>query len=266
MKPLMLFVLVLAIPLLAQAQKNGLILDDEAYEAAVLMDKDSTRGKIPRTINLRKYCPIPGDQQDLPSCVAWALANAMTLQKARADKVSDAQMINERKFSVAYIYNQIKYKGDCDLGASFAAGIKLLKTKGNCPENLLPYSTNCNPTPNQSHHQKAYPNRIAGYRKVFSGGASKDEKIDNILDALAAKRPVLIGMKVPYDFRSRIPPLRSAWKAEDPHAMLIVGYSEITETFLIMNSYGSNWGDNGFFRMDWDTLGEQVRYAYVLSL
>ena len=33
------------------------------------------------------------------------------------------------------------------------------------------------------------------------------------------------------------------------HAVLIVGYDDETDTFDILNSHGSDWGDNGYFRL-----------------
>ena len=40
------------------------------------------------------------------------------------------------------------------------------------------------------------------------------------------------------------------------HAVLIVGYDDETESFDILNSHGSKFADNGYFRM---------KYEYALS-
>lgn len=247
---------------LAVAQKNGLIPDDEAYEQAPLVEKDPDRGKIPPRVDLRPYCPAPGDQGSLPSCAAWALANAMTIQRGLARKQTDPREIERMRFSVAYIYNQV---GDCYRGASFSSGLELLKQKGNCLAALLAYSEDCTPLPGEHHHARAFPNRIQNFWKVFDSGADADEKIDNILDELARYRPVLVGLKVPFDFRANIPQMRGPWPAEDWHAMLVVGYDEYYKTFTLMNSYGPEWGNKGFFEMDWDTMGEVVRYGWVMA-
>lgn len=266
MKPIVLIALICSFSLLS-AQTNGLILEDEAYEATAIAEiiDDSIRGKLPLVVDLRPFCPKAGDQGDLPSCVAWALANALTIQKAQKEGVEAPAQVDKMRFSVAYIYNQIKYKGYCNLGASFTVGLELLKYKGDCPAVFLPYSQDCDPMPNYRHHNKAYPYRIKAYHKVFERHASKNEKIDNILDALALNHPVLIAMNVPFDFRTNIPALYTPWLAEDPHAMVIVGYDDRYETFTILNSYGPDWGDNGFFEIDWDTLGKWVRYGFVIE-
>ena len=40
------------------------------------------------------------------------------------------------------------------------------------------------------------------------------------------------------------------------HAVLAVGYNDEKEYFIIRNSWGSNWGDNGYFYMP---------YKYILN-
>ena len=40
------------------------------------------------------------------------------------------------------------------------------------------------------------------------------------------------------------------------HAVLIAGYDDATSRFLVRNSWGENWGNNGYFTMP---------YAYVTN-
>lgn len=267
MKPLYLTLLFIVAAASANGQRNGLILDDEAYETVPLTEPLSSeeRGGLPKVVDLKPYCLTPGDQGRLPSCVAWSLANALTIQKAKKQGFSKRQA-DQMRFSVAYIYNQINHKGLCDMGATFTAGLNLLKNKGICPAAMLPYDEDCNPVPTRQHHQQAKAHRINGYRRLFAKSASKDAKINRILEELAGGRPVVIGMKVPYNFRENIPAAFSPWPVKDWHAMVVVGYNDPYNSFTLMNSYGPGWGDGGFFRMDWDTLGEVVWYGYVLGL
>ncbi|MCO6488478.1 MAG: C1 family peptidase [Phaeodactylibacter sp.] len=246
-----------------RAMGQGVILDDEAYEQTPLVEKAPDRGRIPTAVDLRLYCPLPGDQGGLPSCAAWSLANAMTIQKAFAEEKTDPGEIEKMRFSVAYIYNQV---GDCYRGATFPDCLELLQQKGDCPAALLPYSQDCAPIPESRHHARARANRIKGYRKVFSLSANMDEKIENILDEVGSYRPVIVVCKVPHNFRNNIPNVRAPWPTEELHAMVVAGYNEYAETFILMNSYGPGWGDQGFFEMDWETLGKAARYGYVLEM
>lgn len=268
MKPILLVILML-VTSSALAQSNGLILDDEAYKQAILADTitDSTRGGgLPDEVDLRRYCPIAGDQGDLPSCVAWSLANALTIHQAKKQGITNQEAIHQIRFSVAYIYNQINYKGLCDMGATMTSGLNLLKEKGDCPAYALPYTEQCIPKPNSQHNKKAEKYKIKGKRKLFSQSASVDTKINRILDELSVGHPVVIAMNVPYNFRSYIPAPYTPWPGDEPHAMLVVGYNDQYNFFTVMNSYGPHWGDDGFFHLDWNTLGQQVIYGYVLIL
>ena len=263
MKFLIAPLLLLCTPLLL-AQKSGLILDDQAYEQTPLVEKPDERGNLRTKVDLRPYCPKPGDQGGLPSCVAWTLANALTIKKTIKQRQKDPEEIEKMRYSVSYIYNQIAYQGDCEGGATFTDGFELLRTRGDCPATSLTYSLDCNPNPEIQHHTEAFPHRIQEHRRLFSLDADKDEKIDNILDELNRFRPVLVGVNIPLDFRFNIPQPKAEWSAAEGHAMVVVGYNEYSKTFILMNSYGTDWGEGGFFEMDWDTLGEQVLYGYVM--
>lgn len=263
-RPLFLLLLFLFSTQLLDAQPYGLILDDDAYEETPLVEKSPDRGSGPIFVDLRPYCPVPGDQGNLPSCVAWSLANGLTIQYALAQRVAGQNTIEKKRFSVAYIYNQIIPEGNCQQGANYKDGLELLLNQGACPADMLSYSQDCNPHPGPIHHAQALPNRIRGYRRVFDIGDTPTEKVQRILDELARNRPVLIAIRVPDQFRKIIPGPNDPWPGKHPHAMLVVGYHELLNKFILMNSYGPEWGQDGYFEMSFTTLGEQVRYGYIL--
>ncbi len=252
-----------------QSSENGLIFDADGYAATPMADSLLTRGdcETPLRLFLRKYCPTPGDQGDLPSCVAWSLANALTIQKAIRSEETERRRIDLAAHSVSYIYNQIKYGGQCDQGAMFKHGLRLLQDKGDCLAESFGYSAeDCHYLPADHHHEQASDFRIRGYRRLFNQHDRPEVKIDAILCALARRQPVLIGMYVPLNFREHIPRRASEWRPETGHAMVIVGYNDLTERFEVMNSYGEDWGDRGFVEIDFETMGKRVLYGFILDL
>ena len=50
------------------------------------------------------------------------------------------------------------------------------------------------------------------------------------------------------------------------HAVTVVGYSERRQYFVVMNSWGSGWGDGGFGRIAYDTFRERVRHGFSMRL
>ncbi len=256
-----------AFPVLAQEEYNGLIVEDENFDTVALSPVQPERGTLPLLVDLKPYCPIPGDQGQQPSCVAWTIANALTLTRAIKANEKSPERKQEMAHSVAYIYNQIKHQGDCLKGATFSAGLTLLKTKGDCLAKNLAYDqTQCHQLPQRVHHQQAARYRIANYYKLFDKTSTVDAKIDAILSAIADHQAVILGLKVPFGLRKRVPRNAGEWKPETHHAMLAVGYNDLTETISLMNSYGPNWGNQGFCEIDYQSLGANVVYAFVIEI
>lgn len=38
------------------------------------------------------------------------------------------------------------------------------------------------------------------------------------------------------------------------HAVLVIGYNDATQRFIVRNSWGTNWGMKGYFTMPYDYL------------
>lgn len=254
-------------PGVTQEEYNGLILEDENFDTVALSSVQNERGSLPLLMDLRPFCPAAGDQGQQPSCVAWTIANALTITRAVKMEVKSTQRKQEMAHSVAYIYNQIKHQGDCLKGATFSAGLSLLKTKGDCLAKNLAYDqTQCHELPKRIHHQQAAKYRIANYYKLFDKTSTPDRKVSAILSAIANKQAVILGLKVPFGLRRRVPQNAEEWRPETHHAMLAVGYNDLTETITLMNSYGPDWGKEGFCEIDYHSLGANVVYAYVIEL
>lgn len=50
------------------------------------------------------------------------------------------------------------------------------------------------------------------------------------------------------------------------HALVVVGYDDRKEAFRSMNSWGKNWGDDGYIWVKYKDFGDFCKYAYVLYL
>ncbi len=49
--------------------------------------------------------------------------------------------------------------------------------------------------------------------------------------------------------------------ATQSHAVLVVGYDDTQECFRAKNSWGANWGENGYFRIAYDDVTDYVRFG-----
>lgn len=50
------------------------------------------------------------------------------------------------------------------------------------------------------------------------------------------------------------------------HAMVVIGYNDYDQTFELMNSFGINWGNNGFIKIGYQAFSKYARHAYILNV
>ncbi|MBD0331784.1 MAG: C1 family peptidase, partial [Chitinophagaceae bacterium] len=116
----------------------------------------------------------------------------------------------------------------------------------------VPYDEKCKPyNTQQNWDQDAANHKIQSRRSL--GNAS----IQEIKTYLANKFPVVIGANVDEAFK-RWKPANEVFKNStsmgEGHALTIVGYDDAKSAFRIVNSWGKEWGDNGFIWIDYDFL------------
>ena len=51
-----------------------------------------------------------------------------------------------------------------------------------------------------------------------------------------------------------------SWE-ENGHAVLLVGYDDSLQCFKVKNSWGSQWGENGYFRIAYDDVTDDVKFG-----
>ena len=50
-------------------------------------------------------------------------------------------------------------------------------------------------------------------------------------------------------------------KLEGGHAILIVGYDDASQYFIVKNSWGDGWGESGYFRIAYSELSRPVYFG-----
>ena len=125
----------------------------------------------------------------------------------------------------------------------------------------MPYDQNDWLTkPSQQANSDAKKYRIDYWRKI------NHTDIKEVKAHLAAGYPVVIGATVSDEF---IHNGKDIWKdpgtAEGGHCMLLVGYDNAKNAFKVMNSWGTEWGDNGFGWIDYGlfTNSQVIMYGFV---
>ncbi|MDT0555864.1 C1 family peptidase [Patiriisocius hiemis] len=252
-------VLLLTTTLVAQDYPTGMIWDEEVYRSIPYKAQftASTYDNLPTSYSLEEYAPIPGNQGRYGTCVAYASAYGLrTIMLAKDRGMKDKQTITSNALSPSYVYAIIKREDDinCDKGANPKLGLEALKVAGAPTLKSLPYA--CNPSISTSVQLEAIDYRIRDYQTLFFFDAQQPGvKTNATKKALSEGYPILLGMKLPESFfkakkvwRSVAADKGTMAKKHGYHAMVVVGYDDNYEggAFRVLNSWGTNWGDEGY--------------------
>ena len=194
-------------------------------------------------IDLRPHMPPVYDQGQTSSCVANATAGAFQYSRM-------AQSLENWTPSRLFIYwNARSYENgtDTDGGSECRDGVKGVAQFGVCPEVEWPFDpSSVVAKPNPEAYQTALHAKATQYAAV-------NQSLEHILSCLNHKLPVIFGTNVFQAFEgpevssNGIVPMPSPTeRAIGGHAILIVGWKPDTQEFIVRNSWGEVWGDNGY--------------------
>jgi C1A family cysteine protease len=102
--------------------------------------------------------------------------------------------------------------------------------------------------------------RVIGWHRAGSTGNT----VDDIKNSLYAYGPVVATMYVYNDFfsyRSGVYSYTTGSYA-GAHAVLVVGYDDLNQAFIVKNSWGSGWGEAGFFMIAYSEVTGTSRFGY----
>jgi C1A family cysteine protease len=103
----------------------------------------------------------------------------------------------------------------------------------------------------------------AAYRIGGWSYACLSPSVDAIKGALVTYGPLVTTMNVYYDFFSYVSGIYSyaTGSYAGAHAVLIVGYDDIDRCFIVKNSWGTGWGEGGFFRIAYSQCSSSVNFG-----
>ena len=258
------------------SKKLGMKINDAQY---LQMPKKASnvvfRGILPTTKTLTQFCPAIEDQGEYGTCVGWTTAYFMrTMIEAKRRNLTTPSSIASVRFSTTYIYEQIKKSDDydCQGGATIADALQVMRNKGAALLSCQPNQCGAN-VGNCDAEAANY--KIENFATLFDILQTPSEvKILKIKEALAeGEVAVPIGLLVPRSFFSATDQWQSA-PGEDidhvlgGHALTIIGYDDnrYGGSFLIANSWGTQWGNNGFTWAKYEDVARFTRYAFQVFM
>jgi C1A family cysteine protease len=225
---------------------------------------------LPSAIDLRQWCSPIESQGGLGSCTAHAGIGLVEYFERRAfDKHIDAS----RLFLYKATRNLAHWTGDT--GAHLRTTMAAMVLFGVPPEEYWPYEiSDFDKEPPAFCYAFAQNYQALNYYRLDTPGLSRDDLLARIKTNLAAQLPSMFGFTV-YNSISQaanngeIPFPTAGEKAIGGHAVMAVGYDDKVKTknanpggieyrgaLLVRNSWGLDWGRNGY---GW------LPYEYVLK-
>lgn len=256
--------------IISKFTKGGMLDPNQFKKASVYegLEDDNTKNPLPEAVSLAKFAPDRQNQGQQGSCVAWSSAYAA---RSIVESASTGADPNSVAYSPAFLYNQIGLDG-CQ-GSYIIRAMEFMTNKGSVPYDQFPYSDqDCSRQPNNQQWNEALQHKMHGFNRLTETDDPNGLNVRAIKEHLAKDAPVVIGMMVGGSFMQDMMGQKVWHPTEEDyqqmgfggHAMCVVGYDDRLEggAFQIMNSWGPEWGENGFGWVRYGDFKEFVREAY----
>jgi C1A family cysteine protease len=220
---------------------------DHVYSAPV-----PTLMTLPVKVDLRARCPRVLEQGPLGSCTANAIANAHLFDQLKQEATSP---FAPSRLFIYYNERDIEQTVKEDAGAMLRDGIKSIAEHGVCPEPQWPYvPARFAVRPSKACYKAALDHQAVSYQRL-------PQTLLQMKGCLATGYPFVFGFTVYESFATgrtaetgvaNLP--RPDERVIGGHAVLAVGFQDAQQRFMVMNSWGTAWGDAGFFTMPYSYL------------
>jgi cathepsin C len=190
-------------------------------------------------------------QGDCGSCYTISTVHMLTARN-RIRKGS----LSEPSFSVSFPLYCSEYNQGCDGGYGFLQS-KWTEDVGLIPEHCAPFSQgggSCQVASDCNLGDKRY----RATRHHYVGGYYGGSDADSIRTELVEHGPLVMSFEPKEDFmyykdgiyKSSPNKIHQEWEQVD-HAVLLIGYGKEKNAayWTMQNSWGDDWGENGYFRM-----------------
>jgi len=270
-----------------ESDAGGTGIDHEQEEESVksipkelsLVTLSDSKMDMQSRVDLRDYVPPVRSQGNYGTCTAWATGYyARTIMYARENNLSAADLQdNNNVFSPLDVYLSLDGRNDNCGGSWPGQAFKVMQERGIATWATAPYENlgDCSQSTKPAWNSEASKYKIDNYRTV------DHKSVEDVKSYLQRGQPVqvscVLGLnfgskrdgEVMYDDDYSAPP-----EEHGRHAMCCVGFDDDkgrNGAFLIVNSWDTWWGDNGYVWIDYDyfTRGKDrdgfVYHAYVIE-
>ncbi|MFP4196024.1 MAG: Ig-like domain-containing protein [Methanomassiliicoccales archaeon] len=253
-----------------EAMESDTLLESDTYE-----EVGSTE-ETPSEVDLSQepYFPPVGDQGGQGSCAAWAMTYyAYGYMEARDQGWTDASSGDPQQLiSPAWTYNMVN--GGEDKGSSMYRNGQVIEDWGAPPLASMPYDDGDHSSWGDQGAFREAPLHRAKEVKTIDYSSSA---LDTVKDLVSSNTPVTFAIDASqyspgFSDGNYIISSEEYDSNTINHAQTIVGYDDSvsddgeTGAFKVVNSWGTNWGDDGFYHLTYEAfeeIGNMLSLCYI---
>ena len=219
---------------------------------------------LPKSADLKKYFSPIKNQGKQGACSSFSLTSVF-------EYFLNNETHNKDDMSEAYVYyNAREIQGDTsiDEGANLYNVIRGMADKGVCLEELCPYDSNVF---DKRPSDEAYED---GKEHTVTTAKSIPVSVETVKSAINDGYPVVGCFRVFESLQENTSgyiPMPSDYERsheeEKFHAMVICGYNDKHGHFIVRNSWGTDFGDNGYCYLPYSYLRDSdlTRYSVAIT-
>ena len=221
---------------------------------------------LPVSFNLQltKLLPSVLNQGQLGSCGPNQISNCLRYCLKKLKTSPEFQPSRLYIYYFARLLDEAPL--DSDTGISIRTGLKVISHYGACSEDNWGYNISKFTQKPSDSAILAGKTHIPGYKYI-----RVPQNLINIKQSLVGGFPIICGILLYSSFvsdnvsKTGIVPLPNTSQEEclGGHCVSIVGYNDTLKTFTLMNSWGTGWGNKGFFTLPYDyIMNNQIAFDF----
>jgi C1A family cysteine protease len=226
--------------------------DEQDYKFKVIRPKlKRAVPTLPKSADLGDLMSPIRDQGQLGACTAFAVGVGLG-ESIGIEHLRDP-FIGLSPLFLYYVTRARARNTKEDTGATLRGTMKTMSKVGTCPETMWPYDI--------EKFAKRPP--IKAYKDTARFQFKNYYRVTDFEDikiAVAAKNPVALGIMIYSSFETAkvakdglVPmPNKRREQLLGGHAVLIMGYDDDKKLVKVRNSWGTSWGDKGYFYLPYD--------------
>ncbi len=206
--------------------------------------------QLPPKVDLRSYMTPVENQGSSNSCTANAMAGAYEYLSNRLLGQSE----DVSRLFIYYNARELDGSSSKDEGTYLKSCVKVLRKHGACSEDTWSFNLDqILEQPPKSAYAEAANFKVEDAARV-------EIDLHTMRSCLAEGYPFAFGLQLFSSFQQAgstglVPmPDPDNEKHDGGHAMLCVGYSDVDQVFIVRNSWGADWGEEGYCYIPYDYM------------